>query len=50
MINRIPYLQNIEKDILFDIMFSLKQKNFETDTIVLAEETTANALYFIEEG
>ena len=31
-------------------MFSVKSKSFEKDTVVLAEEATANCLYFIEEG
>ena len=31
-------------------MFSVVSKSFEKDTVVLAEEATANCLYFIEEG
>ena len=45
-----PYLKNVDNEILFDIMFSLKSRNFEKDTIVLAEEQTANSLFLIEEG
>ena len=50
MIKRVNYLKNIDTEILFDIMFSLKTKSFEPDTIVIAEEEVANSLYFIESG
>ena len=50
MIKRVHYLKNVDNEILFDIMFSLKSKNFEKDTVVLAEEQTATSLYFIEHG
>ena len=50
MIKRVHYLQNIDNEILFDIMFSLQSKSFEKDPIVIAEEEVATSLYFIESG
>ena len=50
MIKRVEYLQKHEDEVLFDLMFSLRPEAFEKDSIVLAEENPANALYFIEDG
>ena len=50
IIKHVEYLKNIDDEILFDIMFSLKVKNFEQDTIVIAEESIATSLYFVEQG
>lgn len=38
MIKRVEYLQKHEDEVLFDLMFSLVQKTFEKDSVVLAEE------------
>ena len=50
MIKRVEYLAKHDDEVLYDLMFSLQPKTFEKDSIVLAEENAANALYFIEEG
>ena len=50
MIKQVPYLKNIENEILFDIMFCLKSQGFDKDTLVIAEEKVATSLYFIESG
>lgn len=38
IIKKLPYLKNVDNEILYDIMFSLKSRNFDKDIIVLAEE------------
>ena len=50
MIKRVEYLAKHDDNVLYDLMFSLVPKTFEKDSIVLAEDNPANALYFIEEG
>ena len=50
MIKRVEYLQKHDDEVLFDLMFSLQPISFEKDSTVLAEESAANALYFIEDG
>ena len=50
MLRRIEYLKDHSDEVLFDIMFSLVPKTFEKETMVLAEEQPADAVYFIETG
>ena len=49
-IKRVTYLRNISDPIFFDIMFSLKPLKCEKDQLVLAEDSSADSLMFIEEG
>ena len=55
MITRVPYLKNIDDEIFFKLMFTLKPSNggkiYETDEMILVpEKHNADTLLFIEEG
>ena len=49
-IKRVDYLQKINDDIFFDIMFALQPKTYEKEETVLEEDHSADSLLFIEEG
>lgn len=38
MLQQVEYFKNIEEEILYDLMFSLKSKQLEAGSIILAEE------------
>ena len=50
MLKRVEYLTKHDDEVLFDLMFSLESKNLEKDEMVLAEDSPADALLFIEDG
>lgn len=50
MIQKVVYLQNIEKEAIYDIMFSLVPVNYESGTVVLEQDSNADSLIFIEDG
>ena len=50
MLKRVEYLTKHDDEVLFDLMFSLESKVKEKDEMVLAEDSPADALIFIEDG
>ena len=50
-IERVEYLSSLPHEILIEIIFSLKEKLFEEDSIILqANKDTVDAIYFVEKG
>jgi CRP-like cAMP-binding protein len=50
MIERVEYFKGLDKEILFDIMFSLTPITFEQGSVMLTNEQTVNSVFFIENG
>lgn len=50
MLKRVEYLTKHDDEVLFDLMFSLESRSLEKDDMVLAEDSPADALHFIEDG
>ena len=50
MVKRVEYLDQAADDIVFDIVFSLEQKFFDKDQMILAQNSNIKEIYFIEEG
>ena len=48
MLKRVEYLTKHSDEVLFDLMFSLESRMLEKDDILLAEDSPADALFFIE--
>lgn len=49
-IKRVEYFDSLPADVLFDLIFSLKQELFDKETIILAEDHVVDSIFFIEEG
>lgn len=50
MLKRVEYLTKHSDEVLFDLMFSLDTKSLEKDAMCLVEDSTADAVHFIEDG
>ena len=50
MIKRLDYMEKIGDEALYDVIFSLSSKDYESGTVILAEEQLANSLFFVEQG
>ena len=50
MLKRVEYLDLVPQDILFELMFALKEKKVDKEGIVLEQERLIESIYFIEEG
>ena len=50
-IERVEYLSSLPHEILIEIIFSMKEKLFEEESIILqANRDTVDAIYFVEKG
>ena len=50
MIKRLDYMDKIGDETLYDVIFGLSSKDYESGTVILAEEQLANSLFFVEQG
>lgn len=50
MVMRVDYMEKISDETLYDVIFSLASKDYESGTVILAEEQLANSLFFVEQG
>lgn len=50
MVQSVEYLRDCEEQVLYNIIFSLKPKLYEKDTLVLTDSHQANSIFFIEDG
>lgn len=49
-LRKVSYLRNASHDVIYNLIFSMTQQNFEKDQIILAERQLSDSLLLIEEG
>ena len=50
MLKRVEYLSKVEEEVLYEIMFNLKQEKYESETEILNDKHAQMSLTFIESG